>query len=55
LEDLHVTGRIIIKWESKSRMREYGVDLSGSGEKSVFVSITIIFIVPQDAGILLNR
>jgi hypothetical protein len=35
-------------------MGEYGVDLSGSGERPVLVSITMIFIVPQDAGILLT-
>jgi hypothetical protein len=55
LEDLHVSGRIITEWESKSRMGEYGVDLFGSGETAVLVSTTTIFIVPQEAGNLLTR
>jgi len=35
-------------------MGEYGVDLYGSGERPVLVSITMILIIPRDAGILMT-
>jgi len=44
LEDLHVAGSMITKWESKSMMGEYGVDLYGSGKRPVLVSMTMIFV-----------